>query len=65
MAARSDPSLAEEVASDEQVGVGYEWETTPDFFLGEGTKLAPFHPESAAPSSFAKVIRERLATAER
>ena len=35
MAARSDPSLAEEVANDEQVGVGYEWETTPDFFLGK------------------------------
>jgi hypothetical protein len=31
MAARGDTSLVEQVASDEEVGVSYEWESTPDF----------------------------------
>jgi protein-disulfide isomerase len=63
MAARSDTQLAAQVEQDEQFGTSYEWETTPDFLLSEGNKLGPFHPESAAPSSFAKVIKERLAVA--
>ncbi len=63
-AARSDSSFTEEVAADEQVGVSYMWESTPDFFLSSGRFLAPFHPGSAEPSAFATVIKERLADAE-
>ena len=64
-AARGDASLAEPVASDEQIGTSYQWETTPDFFLSDGRLLAPFHPESAEPGAFAKPIKERLASAVR
>jgi protein-disulfide isomerase len=65
MAARSDTNLASQVEQDEQIGTSYMWETTPDFLLSEGNKLAPFHPTSAEPASFAKPIKEHLATAER
>jgi protein-disulfide isomerase len=65
MAARQDSQLAEQVAKDEQIGTEYEWETTPDFFLGPGSTMAPFHPENAFPEAFAKVINERLASVKR
>lgn len=65
MAARSDKKLAEEVASDEQVGVNYLWESTPDFLLDDGTSQYVFHPRSSNPRAFVAAIRERLAIAER
>lgn len=65
MAARSDTNLAEQIERDEQIGLHERWESTPDFFLGDGTELRPFHPRSAEPSAFAKAIQERLAIAER
>lgn len=60
MTARSDPELLAQVERDEQIGEGYGWETTPDFFLSEGARLRPFFPMSARPSSFAAAIRQRL-----
>jgi protein-disulfide isomerase len=63
MAARSEPSLTEQVVSDEELGTSYNWESTPDFLLGTGTNPPPYHPVSSAPSAFAKAIREHLATA--
>ena len=65
MTARADSDLAEEVASDEQLGVGYLWESTPDFLLDDGTGQYLFHPASASPRAFTAAIKERVAIAER
>lgn len=65
MAARSDTNLIEQVERDEQIGSHEGWQSTPDFFLSDGTGLRPFHPRSAEPSAFSKAIKERLATAKR
>ena len=64
-AARSDTSLIQQVTADESLGGSYEWESTPDFLLSDPKVLAPYRLVSSEPSAFAKVIRERLAAAER